>query len=46
MINITCALSSSGDEERMMKYWINIHDLQEDITSKKGKGPKFFEDRT
>jgi hypothetical protein len=37
MLDITCAFSSSSDEERMTEDWISICGFLEDITSKKGK---------
>lgn len=46
MLNITCAFSSSIDEERMVEEWISICGFLEDIASKKGKVSTFFEDGT
>jgi len=46
MLDITCAFSSSGDEERMVEDWIRICGFLEYIASKKGKRPKLFENVT
>ena len=43
MLDITCAFSSSGDEERMVEDWISICGFLEDIESKQGKVPTLFE---
>lgn len=42
MLDITCAFSSSSDEDRMAEYWISICDFLEDITYKKGKVPTLW----
>ena len=46
MLDITCAFSSSGDEERMIEDWISICGFLKDKSSKKGKVPTLFEDGT
>ena len=46
MWDITCAFSSSSNEERVLEDWISICGFLEDIESKKGKVPTLFEDGT
>lgn len=45
-MDMACAFFFSGDEERMMKDWINICGFLKDISSKKGKGLTLFQERT
>jgi len=45
MLDITCAFSTSSDDERMTEDWIRICAFL-DITSKKGKVPTLYEDVT
>ena len=46
MWDITCAFSSSSDEERMAEDWISICGFFEDIKFKKGKVSPLFKNWT